>query len=221
MTRPTPLDLVFSRFATTAFPAIQRAIEQAGIDPTDRDAFLLLPNVVTLMHDLRPEEGIGEGMDYLVALGHHAYLAWDAGSLVISLPPEQTEDLLGEHALILPSLRESPGAYYVQFAGHLIWARAIDNEAAEPLDGCFVHSIPDGGLRVLGIFGLRPERVGFTAVETIGPRPPALARLDGTPLFSSTLGAGRLHSLAGGEELHELGWRTLGPARDAWVGAAT
>jgi hypothetical protein len=91
---------------------------------------------------------------------------------------------------------------------------------AEPLDGCFVHSTSGGALRVLGIFGLRPERLGFTAVEATGPRPEALARPDGTALFASTLGAERLHSITGGEELLELGWRTLGPARDAWAQAA-
>jgi hypothetical protein len=220
MPHPTPLDLVFSRFTGTAFPAIQKALEQGGYDPTDRDAFLLLKDVVTLMHDLRPEEGIGEGMDYLVALGHHAYLAWAAGSLTLSLTPEETEELLGEQPPAQPDLIGTPRAYYTQFIGHQIWAHVIADEAAEPLDGCFVHFAPDGTLRVLGIFGLRPERVGFSAVETIGPRPVAPARPDTTPLFSSSLGAGRLHSLVGSDELLELGWRTLSPAHAAWSRAA-
>jgi hypothetical protein len=67
-------------------------------------------------------------------------------------------------------------------------------------------------LNVLGIFGLRPGRDGFTAVEVAGPRPHELRRADGTPLFSPVLTGGeaaRLHSLVGAEELLELGWRTL------------
>jgi len=220
MLRPTPLNLIFSRFTGTAFPAIQRAVAERGIDPTDRDAFLLIPDAITLMRELRPEEGIGEGMDYLVALGHHAYLAWDAGSLTVPLEVADTDALLEAAAPEIRALADAPKAYYAQFLEHQLWARVIDEEAAEPLDGCFVHSTPAGALRVLGIFGLRPERFGFTAVEATGPRPDALARPDGTPLFASTLGAGRLHSITGGEELLELGWRTLGPAHDAWAKAA-
>lgn len=220
MPRPTPLELIFSRIATTEFPAIRKAVEQVGIDPTDRDAFLLIPEVVSLMRDLRPEEGIGEGMDFLVALGHHAYLAWNAGSLTVPLSVAETEGLLATAAPAAPPLDEAPKAYYAQFLEHRVWATVVDEELAEPLDGCFVHSTSGRALRVLGIFGLRPERLGFSAVEAIGSRPEALARPDGTALFASTLGAGRLHSITGGEELLELGWRTLGPAREAWARAA-
>jgi hypothetical protein len=220
MPRPTPLELIFPRIATTEFPAIRKAVEERGMDPTNRDAFLLVPEVVTLMRDLRPEEGIGEGMDFLVALGHHAYLAWDAGSLTVSLTVAQAEALLGATPLPVPPLGEAPKAYYAQFLEHRVWASVVDDQLAEPLDGCFVHSTSGGTLRVLGIFGLRPERLGFSAVEAAGPRPEALARPDGTALFASTLGAERLHSITGGDELLELGWRTLGPAREAWARAA-
>jgi hypothetical protein len=220
MSRPTPLELVFERFAGTAFPAIKQAFEQKSLDPADRDAFLLIPEAVTLLRELRPEEGIGEGMDYLVALAHHCYLTWDAGSLTVPLAAQQTDDLLAPAAPAATDDRDAPKAYYAQFLEHRIWARVVDDEAAEPLDGCFVHAAPDASLRVLGIFGLRPERHGFSAVEAVGPRPLAAARADGTALFSSTIGVGRLNSITGGDELLELGWRTLGPARDAWARAA-
>lgn len=214
------MDLIFSRFTGTAFPAIQKAIAQGGIAPADRDAFLMLPDAVTLLRDLRPEEGLGEGMDYIVALAHHAYLAWDAGSHTLSLTPEDTNDLLDERPAAQHDLAGTPRAYYAQFIGHQIWAHVVADEAAEPLDGCFVHYAPDASLRVLGIFGLRPERFGFSAVEAIGPRPAAQVRPDGAPLFSPSLGAGRIHTLVGSEELLELGWRTLIPAHAAWSKAA-
>ena len=220
MPRPTPLDLIFSRIATTEFPAIRKAVEEAGIDPTNRDAFLLLPDVVTLMRELRPEDGIGEGMDFLVALGHHAYLTWDAGSLTVPLGVAQAEALLSASSPVVPPLHEAPKAYYAQFLEHRVWATVVDEQVAEPLDGCFVHSTGSGALRVLGIFGLRPERLGFSAVEAIGPRHGALERSDGSALFASALGPARLHSIASPEELLELGWRTLGPAREAWARAA-
>jgi hypothetical protein len=64
---------------------------------------------------------------------------------------------------------------------------------------------------VLGIFGLHPDRMGFSVVEVSGSRPVALVREDGTPLFAPVLAGGAaagLYSLMGAEELLELGWRT-------------
>src|SRR4051794_35684117 len=66
MRRPTPFDLVFSQIAERSFPEIRASIERATHEPTDRDAFLMIPEVVTLLRELRPEEGVGEGMDQLV-----------------------------------------------------------------------------------------------------------------------------------------------------------
>ena len=105
-----------------------------------------------------------------------------------------------------------PPAYYVQLPERRIWAHTVTGNPPEPLDGCFVHASSGGrSLRVLGVFGLHGERAGFTVVEVAGIRPVALIRPDGSELFSPTLAGGaaaRLFSLAGGEELLELGWRT-------------
>jgi hypothetical protein len=210
MTRPTPFDLVFARTAETVFPTVRAALERDGRDPADRDAFLVVPEVVQLLHDLRPAEGLGEGMDQLVALVHHAYLLWDAGTPTLALTGDRLSALLESPAVPGPVLEEAPRAYYVQLLERQVWARVIDAQAAEPMDGCFVHAA-GGDLRVLGIFGLRPDRDGFSAVETAGPRPFELERPDGTPLFSPVLAGGEsagLYSLVGAEELLELGWRT-------------
>jgi hypothetical protein len=59
MPRPTPFDLVFSHAAETAFPAIRGALERGGQDPTDRDAFLMVPQVVSLLREFRPVVGLG------------------------------------------------------------------------------------------------------------------------------------------------------------------
>jgi len=210
MPRPTPFDLVFTRAAETVFPTIRTALERAGHEPVDRDAFLMVPEVVSLLHDLRPEEGLGEGMDQLVALVHHAYLLWDAGVLTLPLSAEHLTALLDGSSPASPAVSEPPRAYYAQLQDRQVWARVVDDLPAEPMDGCFVHS-SGAELRVLGIFGLRPEREGFSAVETAGPRPHALQRPDGSRLFSPVLAGGQaagLYSLVGGEELLELGWRT-------------
>jgi hypothetical protein len=222
MSRPTPFDLVFHRAAESSFPRIAASLAAAGQDPADRDAFLMDREVVTLLRDLRPEEGLGEAMDQMVALVHHAYLAWAAGTVTITIGRETTEELLG-HAAADQADSKDVAPYYAQFPERMIWASVIQEEAPEPLDGIFVSRDPRGDLRVLGIFGLRPERAGFSAVEAVGPRTANLARGDGSPLFEPTLSGGAaagLRSIVGEEELLELGWRTQGMAAGVATGEA-
>jgi hypothetical protein len=209
--RSTPFDLVFGDSAPRTFPDISTALSQSGTEPRDRDAFLMVREVVTLLRDLRPEEGLGEAIDQLAALVHHSFLFWAAGCVVVELPAEHLGDFLGTSPPD-PERHQEPPAYYVEFPERRIWAQAVTGVPPEPLDGCFVHASPEGtSLRVLGVLGLHHERAGFTVVEVAGPRPVALVRLDGSQLFSPTLPGGaaaRLFSLAGGEEMLELGWRS-------------
>jgi hypothetical protein len=167
--------------------------------------------VVSLLHDLRPDEGLGEGIDQLAALVHHAYLFWNAGSVTIELTSEQLSDLLA----IQPSPDEPTGQppTYTQLPERRVWAQVIAGESHEPLDGLFQHGAPEAGvLRVLGVFGLHPDRPGFSVVEVTGRRPRALSRTDETPLFASILTGGAaagLYSIVGEEELLELGARMV------------
>jgi hypothetical protein len=221
MARITPFDLVFNRAAESSFPRIASSLAAGGHDPADRDAFLMDREVVTLLRDLRPDEGLGEAMDQMVALVHHAYLAWADGGVTISVGREAAEELLAKAAEAADS-KDLP-AYYAQFPERMIWAAVVENEAPEPLDGIFVSQVPGGDLRVLGIFGLRPERAGFSAVEATGGRAEGLAREDGSPLFDPTLPGGAaagLRSIVGEAELLELGWRTLSLAAGVETGGA-
>ena len=221
MARITPFDLVFNRAAESSFPRIASSLAAGGHDPADRDAFLMDREVVTLLRDLRPDEGLGEAMDQMVALVHHAYLAWADGGVTISVGREAAEELLAKPAEAADS-KDLP-AYYAQFPERMIWAAVVENEAPEPLDGIFVSQVPGGDLRVLGIFGLRPERAGFSAVEATGGRAEGLAREDGSPLFDPTLPGGAaagLRSIVGEAELLELGWRTLSLAAGVETGEA-
>lgn len=220
MTRPTPFDLVFEQIAVDRFPAVRAALVEAGRDARDRDAFLMTREAIQLVRDLRPDEGVGEAIDQLVALVHHAYLFWDAGAAVLDVPSdalapmlEATDERNGGGSGEVP-----PPAYYTQLPEWRIWAEVVQGEPYEPLDGCFVHETPDGALRVLGVFGVHQDRRGFSVVEALGPRALTLARPDGVPLFSPVLSGGDaagLHSIAGEEELLELGWRTRALARGA------
>jgi hypothetical protein len=216
MPRPTPFDLIFDRIAGERFPALRSALEAAGVDPTDRDAFLMVREAIQLVRDLRPDEGFGEAIDQLVALVHHAYLFWAAGSRVLELAPDGLATLLGPAAAGEADPLDStgadvPAAYYAQLPERRVWAEVIERLPHEPLDGCFVHPVPEQSLRVLGVFGIHPERQGFSVVEAIGPRAGLLAREDGAPLYAPVLTGGAaagLHSIVGEEELLELGWRT-------------
>jgi hypothetical protein len=207
--RLTPFELVFESVAQTSFPEIQSGLAGSGQDPRNRDAFLMQREVVTLLHDLRPEGGLGEGIDQLAALVHHAYLFWSAGSITVELSSEQLSELLAA----APSASETPEqpAAYIQLPERRIWAQVVSGQSHEPLDGFFHHAAA-GAYRILGVFGLHPERYGFSVVEVAGRRPSALTRPDRTPLFSPTLPGGAaagLYSIAGSEELLELGFRSL------------
>ncbi len=208
--RPTPFDLVFAPLADERFPPIRAALAAAGTDPRDRDAFLLVPEVVMLVREFRPDGGIGEGIDQLAALIHHAYLLWDSGAGVVALGAEELGRLLAGTGPARAAEAGPPFARYVQVPERRVWARPVEGEPFEPLDGCFLDPAPDGRLRVLAVFGLRPERAGFTVVEAQGARPGSLVRPDGGALFDPVLEGGAaagLHTLAGAEELLELGWR--------------
>jgi hypothetical protein len=219
--RLTPFDLVFRPASQEVFPEIRLAFLNGGHNPRDRDRFLMLREVVTLLRELRPEQGLGEGIDQLAALLHHAYLYWDSDEPVFEVPPLllTTASVPAEEHSVHTAL-----AYYAVMPEHRIWAEVIPGQPSEPLDGCFVHSSLDGTLRVLGVFGIHRDREGFSVVEAAGPRPAGLARVDGSQLFEPTLPGGRaagLFSISGMEELLELGWRInqLGGARSWEQGA--
>jgi hypothetical protein len=206
--RPTPFDLVFDSLAGDRFPAIRDALARSALDPRDRDVFLMQQASVSLIRDLRPEGGVGDGMDQLVALVHHAYLFWVAERCVRSLDRAGLDLLLGTE---LPDdLSDTTLAWYLQLPERRIWAQAIEGSAHEPLDGIFVHHAPGGELRVLAALGVHDDRDGFTVVEARGARHRAAARTGSAP-FSALLPGGAaagLYSIAGADELVELGWRS-------------
>jgi hypothetical protein len=202
MDRASPFELVFGRVADERFPALRDSLE--GAVPTDRDAFIMTREAIQLVRDLRPEDGIGEAIDQLVALVHHAYLFWAGGRKVVEASVELLDAPDGGTAAA------PDGARYARFPERRVWAQVVEGAAHEPLDGCFMHSLPGDELRVLGVFGLHPDRAGFSVVEVAGPRADGLARPSGEPLFAPLMDGGSaagLRSIAGEEELLELGWR--------------
>jgi hypothetical protein len=214
--RVTPFDLAFGPLAEARFPPIQAALAAARQDPRDRDAFLMIREVVELVRDLRPDEGQGDEIGELVAFLHHAYLFWVAGTPTFLATPGELAAVLRTPPQPSGSTADPPPAFYVQLPERRVWASVVPGEPAEPMDGCFLNSL-EPELRVLGAFGVRPGRMGLSVVEVAGPRPRAHERADATPLFAPALPGGAqagLASVIDGEELLELGWRLRGLAAE-------
>jgi hypothetical protein len=204
--RAHPFELGIGALAAERFPQVRAELAGGGTNPRDRDAFVLLPAVAELLQELRPEAGVGSGVETLVAFLHVAYLFWEGGAVVRMLSEVQLSGVLSDARTVRPSDRPTS---YVQLPALRVWATPIAGQPPEPLDGWFVTPDEDR-LGLLAIFGLSPVRAGFTAVELAGPYPALRARADGTPLFASTLAgpaAAGLASLEDEAELLELAWR--------------
>lgn len=206
MSRIDPFVLVFGELAETRFPALKGSLAGSGIDPTDRDAFLLDHAVTEFLRDLVPEDAPPEALHEFIAVLQHSYLHW-AGGLVYKVVTRS--DL--PRAPFAPHAPAGPA--YFQLPSHLYWGQVEPDAPHEPLDGFFVHPWK-GGIRALAIFGLHPERPGFTVAE-VGGAPPErlLDRPDGgahfAPQMDGGAGAG-LRSVAGPAELLVLAWHSIG-----------
>lgn len=217
--RATPFELVFDVIARDRFPEVRASLESTATDPANRDAFLLDRHVVQVLRDIVPDEGVGEAVDQHVSLLHNAYLFWHGGQRVARLSRDQTELLLARqaangHSQAFPTV-------YVQFPERTLWAQINEGAPHEPLDGVFVTPVGEQ-FRVLGIFGMHPDRIGFSVAEVSGARLNLEKREDGTALFAPLLPGGaaaNLYSVDGASELVELGARAADAARTGGMAA--
>ena len=170
MARPTPFDLVFAHTAETVFPAIRSLARGRRSRPR------------------RPRR-VSDGARSGVAAPRPAarrrgwargWISWwrwcttptccgTRAALTLAIPAERLAALLEPAPPPLDS-GEPPRAYYAQ----LLEPPGVgpgDRGRRGRADGRMLRPAAGGELRVLGIFGLRPDRDGFSAVETAGPRP--------------------------------------------------
>ena len=206
MSRTTPFELVFGELAEARFPALKASLAGAGIDPTDRDAFTLDGAVAEFLRELIPDDAPSESLHEFIALLQHAYLFWQGGSRVAASAGTELP------SWPLPAYPPDRLPVYVQLPDHLYWGQLEPDVPHEPLDGCFVHPLGDG-IRALAIFGLHPQRPGFTVAEVFGRPDRALPdRPQGSapyaPLMDGGAAAG-IRSVYGREELLALAWHAL------------
>jgi hypothetical protein len=220
--RPTPFELAFTDLARDRFPAIAKVLADGALSSADRDRFVLLEPVGRLLREIAPD---GTGPDALEAhmlMLHHAYRHWAAGAWVYRIGEAALRRAAAETSITshLPNQ-----ALYLQLPELKVWGTptAAADSAPEPLDGLFVTEMDQpGGIAVLGIFGMRDGRPGFTAVGLDGHADAddptgseievAAAREDGSERFAPTLAGGAqagLYSLANAGELLLLTCRLL------------
>jgi hypothetical protein len=206
--RDDPFQLAFGPFVPDRFEAMRTTLEQEEVDPFDRDAWTLSRPGVELLHALRPDGGLGEGVEELVALAHAAFLFWQQGERVAMVNRPVLD------AVVTGASAGSDGAgprsaYYVALAPRRVWGTPVPGAPPEPLEGWFAVA-EDTQLALVAVFGLVTGRPGFTVVQAGGPPPGELRRDDTTAPFAPVLEGGAaagLWSVVGGEELCELGWR--------------
>ena len=218
--RPTPFALAFDELARDRFPAIAQLLEHDGLSSADRDRFVLLEPVGRLLREIASE---GTGPDALEAhmlMLHHAYRHWAGGAWVYRIGEAALRRAASATSITSHLPRQ---AVYLQLPELKVWGTPTAEGVAEPLDGLFVTEKPEpGSIAVLGIFGMREGRPGFSAVgleghaDTDGPAGSeielAAAREDGSERFSPTLAGGTqagLYSLANAGELLLLSCRLL------------
>ncbi len=218
--RPTPFTLAFGEIAPSRFPAISEALQQEGTEPNDRDRFVLLEPVGRLLREIVPDEASGDGMEAHVLLLHHAYLFWASGQHVYEMSDAAVHSAVTDQEITTAIPLASQ---YLQLPELRVWGSPNSASPPEPLDGMFVSTAaqPDT-IDVLAIFGMRPDRPGFSAVGVEGRADPddpgareievAASRDDGSPAFGPKLAGGTaagLYTVANAGELLLLTCRLL------------
>lgn len=201
--RPLPWTEIVAALGEARFEEVRDSLRRAGTDGSVRDAFLLDGAAGRLWRDLVPEDAPAETVSGYGALLHVLFLAWERGWPTGSLERERLDALLAAPR-VTPRLTPV-AARYVQLPERVVWASPTTGAAHEPMDGVFVMT-KESEVAALAVLGFRPERAGFTVMESRMPLPLTAppARPDGSPPFASVLPSGdraRLYSVIDAVEL--------------------
>jgi len=173
-----------------------------------------------LLREIVPEGGGADALEVHVLLLHHAYLFWAAEQRVYGIGEEALRRAIDARQI---TTQLPQPALYLQLPELRVWGAPNEDGPHEPLDGMFVSETgADGEIAVLAIFGMRPDRPGFSAVGLEGRADAddptaseieiAAAREDGSAPFGPQLAGGTaagLYSVANPGELLLLTCRLL------------
>ena len=217
--RTTPFGVAFGEISLR-FPAIAEALQQDGSAPDDRDRFVLLEPVGRLLREIIPDGSGPEALETHVLLLHTAFLYWSSGGVVYRISEQALQRGIAAKQITCDPPQP---ALYLQLPELRVWGSPTPDTPPEPLDGMFVSrgQLP-GSVAVLAIFGMRPDRPGFSAVGIEGRGDSddagqneievAATREDGSAPFGPMLAGGStagLHSVANAGELLLLTCRLL------------
>jgi hypothetical protein len=208
MSRLHPFELIRDAAVTEWFPALR---DEAGGE-REVEALLMRRPMMDLLHDLRPDEGLGDGVDDFVAFVHACYLYWCDGEHTVPLDEAATLGLVTAAGEASIGASEWAGSRYVQVHPRLLWSRLVSSDIHEPLDGWFVIPEPPA-LRIVACLGLHPSRPGLSVMAVKGTMPNELVRDDGSLPFAPEMEGGfaaGLRSVATAGELLSLGWHARG-----------
>jgi len=213
-TRALPWTDLMEAIGAKPFDDIREAVTAAGLDPVDRDAFLLLGPAGALLREVMPADAPAEAVLEYGALVHVLHLHREAGHPIRALDRAALERALGDTGP-LGRPPAAPGVWYVQLPERMVWAETAPGAPHEPLDGLFAV-VSASRVSVLAVLGFRPERGGFTTVEAAAALPvtPPGPRPDGSAPFASALPAGEragLRSVTSPDELVALALLALAP----------
>lgn len=180
---------------------------------------MLLEPVGRLLREIVGDAG-PDALEAHVLLLHHAYLFWAAGERIYQISEPLLRRAVGDKRI---TTAVPQPAQYLQLPELRVWGSPHDASPPEPLDGLFVHRTDAAGsIAVLAIFGMRPDRPGFSAVGLDGRADPddpsateievAATREDGSAAFGPRLAGGTaagLFSVANAGELLLLTGRLL------------
>jgi hypothetical protein len=217
--RPTPFGIAFGEIARR-FPAIAEALQQDGAAPGDRDRFVLLEPVGRLLGEIVPDGAGADALETHILLLHTAFLHWSSGGAVYRIGEQALQRAIANREI---TGKPPQPALYLQLPELRVWGSPTPGAAPEPLDGMFVsRGEGPGTVAVLAVFGMRPDRPGFSAVGIEGRADSdeaagneievAAAREDGSDPFGPMLAGGSaagLHSVANAGELLLLTCRLL------------
>jgi hypothetical protein len=210
--RITPWDLIFGPpgFDAAHFELIaEQAALQRSLSATE---LYMLPAAGTLLRELMPEtDAAGQHRELVAqasALLFHAFRYWLHGRRTWELDAAATRRLLDE-ATATGAVQPPAPAGYVQLPRNLLWARVVEDAAAEPVDGFFwsAPSAAEGAgvprIDLLLVLGVRRGRPGVSIVDVSVEGADALqqwadvqARPDGDD-FANILPGGELQQYRG------------------------